>query len=1059
MRGAIKDVGRALGMTPVETQAISNMVQEDENKKEFVPDNIRQKYPKLFEYVDIVYGTITSLGRHAAGLVVAPYDVAPKFGTLSIASDDKPVSQINMKEIDSLNYVKLDILGLDCVGLIYKTCKSAGIPFLTPDNMDFNDKNVWKDIANDTTLIFQFESEFAGSYLRDILRESTINKIRERNPNFSYIDLMSMANGAIRPAGASYRNELSQGIYRDNGHEALNEFLAPTLGYLVYQEQIIEFLHKFCGFTMGEADVVRRCVDENTLITMADGKRKKIKDIMVGDKVLCLDGNKIKYNIVKKVFDNGVKDTLTVETVHKYNITMTAAHKVLTQRGWIQAGNLTTSDYVMVPKKALGVTDNLRSNQRLSQTDMFLIGMLLGDGCIGKDYLQFSNHEMTLINKFKECVNARLRNHNNCNFYISAQDGVDVEKIYHIRVLSKNYYLSIKNLLKKYGMDKYASEKHIPKELLIYPIGEKLLSLLGGLFSTDSGYINNARAISYYSISEELAYDVQYLLLRIGVYSYVSKHFVPEYNYYCYETRISQKDALNQFKIMVVPYIVGNKQQIFSDLINKNNAEDSFNYLLPLEYKKEILNNANYQNVSFNSINESVKNDCITDVKARRLIDKIYCPSTYKLLMSDYIPLKIQDIKQSGKRHVYDIEVNKNHNYIANGLIVHNCFAKKTGTEKHIPLIKDGGYLLDDKGNRVNDHYIHGFISTMKEKYNVPENRSEELIGNFLQVIIDASDYLFSKNHADPYSFLGFACGYLRHYYPLETLTEALNIYSDNKEKSNKIKDYISSKGYSIRPIRFGHSGSDYVCDKDTKSIYQGIGSIKYCNDQIAEELLELSKNKYNNFVELLNDIHNHTSVNSRQLTILIGLDFFSDFGQNKYLMEISDLYDKFAMVKQIKKDKMEELGLTEYLMQKYAEKETAKMYKDIDNVGLITELCERLENKSMSVVDQVKFEKEYLEYVVYINPKVHPSFYIVTDYKTYKETRKPYCVLHNIKTGEDVKARVTNVKVYEYNPFGEYSILRIDRFSLKHKKKCIDGKWQETDELENILDNYEVIR
>ena len=50
MRGAIKDVGRALGMTPNETQAISNMVQEDENKKEFVPDNIRQKYPKLFEY-------------------------------------------------------------------------------------------------------------------------------------------------------------------------------------------------------------------------------------------------------------------------------------------------------------------------------------------------------------------------------------------------------------------------------------------------------------------------------------------------------------------------------------------------------------------------------------------------------------------------------------------------------------------------------------------------------------------------------------------------------------------------------------------------------------------------------------------------------------------------------------------------------------------------------------------------------------------------------------------------------------------------------------------------
>jgi DNA polymerase-3 subunit alpha len=163
-----------------------------------------------------------------------------------------------MKEVDMLNYVKLDVLGLDCVGLINQTCEFAGIERLTPDNMKFDDMEVWGDIAEDCTMIFQFESEFAGSYLQDILKEETIERIKKVNPNFSYIDLMSMANGAIRPAGASYRTELSQGIYRDNGHPELNKFLAPTLGYLVYQEQIIEFLHKFCGFTMGEADVVRR---------------------------------------------------------------------------------------------------------------------------------------------------------------------------------------------------------------------------------------------------------------------------------------------------------------------------------------------------------------------------------------------------------------------------------------------------------------------------------------------------------------------------------------------------------------------------------------------------------------------------------------------------------------------------------------------------------------------------------------------------------------------------------------------------------------------------------
>lgn len=644
MRGAIKDVGRALGMTPQETQELSNLVQEDENKKEFVEEKIREKYKELFEYVDIVTGTITSLGRHAAGLVVSPHEIDKAFGTLYISSDDKPISQINMKEIDSLNYVKLDILGLDCVGLIDKTCKAANIPFLTPDNLDFADKNVWKDIAKDTTLIFQFESDFAGSYLRDILRQSTINNIKKQNPNFSYIDLMSMANGAIRPAGESYRTELSQGIYRDNGHPVLNEFLSPTLGYLVYQEQIIEFLHKFCGFTMGEADIVRR------------------------------------------------------------------------------------------------------------------------------------------------------------------------------------------------------------------------------------------------------------------------------------------------------------------------------------------------------------------------------------------------------------------------------HFSKKTGTEKDIPIIKDGGYLEDEHGNK-SEHYIKGFIKTMKDDYGVDEEESEKLIVNFLQVIIDASDYLFSKNHADPYSFLGFACGYIRHYYPLETITSALNIYSSDKNKSLSIKEYAIAKGYSIEPIKFRKSRAEYDFDKENGIIYQGIASIKFCNSIIADELYELRNNKYDSFVELLVDIKNKTSVNSRQLEILTGLNFFSEFGKNKYLLEVIKVCDEFMTCKQIKKSKLEELGITEFLAKKHSKKETAALFKEIDNVGLIKDLCKHIENKDMGIIEMVKFEKEHLEMVVYTNPKVNDNYYIIVDYKTYKDATKPYFIARKIKTGKEVHSRIKQGKIFKENPFGLYSVLKIEEFTPDFKKRFVDGDWIVTDEIEEVLTDYEVIK
>ena len=327
------------------------------------------------------------------------------------------------------------------------------------------------------------------------------------------------------------------------------------------------------------------------------------------------------------------------------------------------------------------------------------------------------------------------------------------------------------------------------------------------------------------------------------------------------------------------------------------------------------------------------------------------------------------------------------------------------------------------------------------------------------QVVENAASYSFNASHALSVGIDSLYGAYLKSHYPLEYYTVVLSLYSDDMDRTAKLTDELKYFNIHIEQAKFGKSGPEYMMDKETSTIYKGIGSIKFCNTQIATELQALSSNHYDNFVDLLSDIHTKTSVNSRQLTILTGLDFFSEFGHNKYLMQVSDLYDKFATCKIISKKKMESLGLTEYLMKKYSGKETASQYRELNNVGLINELADRLEDKAMSVVDQVKFEKEYLQYVVYTNPKVNNSFYIVTDYKTFKEVRKPYCTLHNIKTGEDVKARVTSVRVYEDNPFGEYSILRVERFDKKHKKKCVNGTWQETEELENILNNYEVIR
>jgi DNA polymerase-3 subunit alpha len=74
-------------------------------------DNARKKYKEVFRYVDMVNGVVVSVGNHPAGCVVSPYPVDEWFGTFTTTTDEYPISVLNMKEIDSLNFVKLDILG------------------------------------------------------------------------------------------------------------------------------------------------------------------------------------------------------------------------------------------------------------------------------------------------------------------------------------------------------------------------------------------------------------------------------------------------------------------------------------------------------------------------------------------------------------------------------------------------------------------------------------------------------------------------------------------------------------------------------------------------------------------------------------------------------------------------------------------------------------------------------------------------------------------------------------------------------------------------------------
>lgn len=229
LRGAIKDVGRAFELTPKETDAIAKQEEDGD-----VPPEVRKKYPEMFRYIDAVVGTITSVGRHAAGAVICDDkdDIYTNMGICTSSHTPYIISQLNMDEISWLQYVKYDCLGLINVGLINKTCKLAGINRLTPDNCNMDDMDVWRSIRDDTTLIFQWGGNYASSYLKQFLSDQSIEFAKENDPNFNMLVRFAFGNGLLRPGAASFRDAVKEGLYKTYPIPEMNECLASDAGYV-----------------------------------------------------------------------------------------------------------------------------------------------------------------------------------------------------------------------------------------------------------------------------------------------------------------------------------------------------------------------------------------------------------------------------------------------------------------------------------------------------------------------------------------------------------------------------------------------------------------------------------------------------------------------------------------------------------------------------------------------------------------------------------------------------------------------------------------------------------
>lgn len=206
-----------------------------------------------------------------------------------------------------------------------------------------------------------------------------------------------------------------------------------------------------------------------------------------------------------------------------------------------------------------------------------------------------------------------------------------------------------------------------------------------------------------------------------------------------------------------------------------------------------------------------------------------------------------------------------------------------------------------DRLQKALPQILEGYCEKSDQPREVAENEAKE----FLQIIEDASSYMFGYNHSIAYCLLGYLCAYYRYYHPIEFITAFLNDAANDEDIKNgtaMAKQY----GIKVSMPKWGLSKSNYFFTSNQNVITKGLASVKYMSDAVANELYGLANSKqYIYFVDVLKDIDTETSLNTRQLDILIKLDFFSCFGNQRELLRISEIFFdwfKKGAAKQIKR-------------------------------------------------------------------------------------------------------------------------------------------------------------
>jgi len=298
-RASVRDVGRVLNVPYNEVDRIAKLIppnssieealQNSQELQNLVENNAQAK--KIIDIAKRIEGHARHASIHAAGIVISK-DPLMEYVPLQVMNSSEVVTQFPMTNLEELGLLKMDFLGLRTLTVIYDTLKKIkenyGID-IDIDNLPLDDPKVYEILQKGETIgVFQLESRGMRNLLREIKPEK-------------FEDLIAVL-ALYRPGPLG---RLESYIKRKRGeekveyiHPSLEPILSETYGVIIYQEQVMEIAHRLAGFSLGQADVLRRAM----------GKKKP--EVMEEQREIFVKGAKergIPEEVAKDIFEDMAK--------------------------------------------------------------------------------------------------------------------------------------------------------------------------------------------------------------------------------------------------------------------------------------------------------------------------------------------------------------------------------------------------------------------------------------------------------------------------------------------------------------------------------------------------------------------------------------------------------------------------------------------------------------------------------------------------------------------------------------------------------------------------------